>query len=162
MWKFEENTIGSIPDDSCGFIYLIEVESTEYCNKRFYIGKKLFETSSNRNVGIKELKLLKEADKTNWRNGLNYRKLKDGKMQYYRKGKKETWQDYNGSCKDESYKRKVSEGRVVSKTILQFVGNKKMLQYYEDKYMMCNNVLQDENFYNGNIRGRYFKKDFEI
>ena len=48
-----------------------------------------------------------------------------------------------------------------SRKILTFVPNKKLLTYYECKYLFINEVLEDRNNYiNDNILGKFYKKDF--
>jgi hypothetical protein len=45
--------------------------------------------------------------------------------------------------------------------ILEFVPNKKLLTYYECKYLFINEVLEAHNNYiNDNILGKFYKKDF--
>ena len=43
--------------------------------------------------------------------------------------------------------------------ILEFAFNKKHLTYLETKYLFCNNVLENEEYINDNILGKFFRKD---
>ena len=58
--------------------------------------------------------------------------------------------------------QKDNNGKNWEKRILEFVSNKKLLTYYETKYLFLNEVL--ENKYsahiNDNILGKFFTRDF--
>ena len=46
--------------------------------------------------------------------------------------------------------------------ILHLASSKKLLTYYEVKYQMVYQVLEKpEEFFNDNILGKFYKKDFE-
>ena len=44
--------------------------------------------------------------------------------------------------------------------ILELAFEKKHLTYLENKYLFTLEVLENERYFNDNIEGRYFKKDF--
>ena len=49
------------------------------------------------------------------------------------------------------------------KNILKFAPTKKLLTYYENKYLFVYEVLEKpEEFFNDNIQGRFFTKDFDV
>ena len=48
-----------------------------------------------------------------------------------------------------------------TREILIFVSSKKQLTYYEDKYLYMKGVIEPgSTYFNDNISGRFFKKDF--
>ncbi len=56
---------------------------------------------------------------------------------------------------------KDGKGFEFTREILMFVPSKKLLTYYEDKYLYVNGVVEiGSNYFNDNISGRFFKKDF--
>ena len=75
--------------------------------------------------------------------------------------KESDWKDYYGSHKD--IVQLVKEGKQFEfeRKILTFVPNKKLLTYYECKYLFIKEVLEERNNYiNDNILGKFYKKDF--
>jgi hypothetical protein len=75
------------------------------------------------------------------------------------KGKK--WQNYFGSSKDLTEDIKLQGKDNFERIILSANRTSKMLTYGEMAKQIYYNVLADENSYNRNIAGRYFKKDFK-
>ena len=65
------------------------------------------------------------------------------------------WREYEGSSQHRG------DREVASKEILQFCYSKKELTYEEEKILFVRDVLFDESYLNANIRGVYFRKDFE-
>ena len=61
------------------------------------------------------------------------------------------------------YLKKIMHGENWEKRILQFVPNKKLLTYYETKYLFKNGILEDKDstHINDNILGKFFRKDFD-
>ena len=131
MWTYEGVEFTSeMIGDSYGFVYEIEEVST---GKR-YIGKKFF-----------------------W-------KKKILPITKTRKRRKHTlvesdWQTYYGS--HTKIKQLLSEGKqeYFSREILEFAFNKKHLTYLETKYQFSNNVLENTEYINDNILGKFFRKD---
>ena len=71
------------------------------------------------------------------------------------------WKDYYGSNKD--ILKLVKEGSVMDfdRKILCYVPNKKLLTYFECKYLFINEVLEhQEEYINDNILGKFYRKDF--
>jgi hypothetical protein len=66
------------------------------------------------------------------------------------------WESYEGSCESEILGDRVIE----SKEIILFAPTKKLLSYYEEEALFHFQVLEDENYLNSNIGGRYFRQDF--
>jgi hypothetical protein len=135
MWLYEGKPIESMedmPEGTFGFIY----EVTHIPTGRKYIGKK--QLMMNRTLpplkGQKrKRKVVKEGD----------------------------WKTYYGSQKE--IKALLKEGSALdfSRIILNFVPSKKLLTYYELKFLFAKGVLEPEsNYLNDNISGRFFRKDF--
>jgi hypothetical protein len=135
MWLYEGKPIESMedmPEGTFGFIY----EVTHIPTGRKYIGKK--QLMMNRTLpplkGQKrKRKVVKEGD----------------------------WKTYYGSQSE--IKSLLKEGSALdfSRIILNFVPSKKLLTYYELKYLFAKGVLEPEsNYLNDNISGRFFRKDF--
>ena len=48
-----------------------------------------------------------------------------------------------------------------TREIIHFVPNKKLLTYFECKYQFIYGVLENEEWINNNILGKFFTKDFD-
>lgn len=129
-WIYEGSEVKDIP--KCfGFIYLLTYEDGS-----LYIGKKNVIGYKKKPLTKKELALVTD------------KRLKTYKVEEYQ----HNWRDYNGSCKSDT----VKQLKLVSKEILFFCDTKLDLTYYEEYYLMINNVLFDTRFLNNNIGGKYF------
>lgn len=135
MWLYEDRVIESIedmPEGTFGFIY----EVVHIPTGKKYIGKK--QLMMNRTLpplkGQKrKRKVVKEGD----------------------------WKTYYGSQKE--IKSLLKEGSELdfSRKILNFVPSKKLLTYYETKYLFERGVLENPDEYlNDNILGKFYRKDF--
>lgn len=135
MWKYNEEivqNIEQIPENSFGFIY----EITHNPTGKKYLGKKVLQF--NRTLpplkGQKrKRKVVKESD----------------------------WLTYYGSHPE--FKQLIKEGKQeeFTKEILMFVPTKKLLTYYEAKFLFSKGVIEPGSIYiNDNIEARYFRKDF--
>jgi hypothetical protein len=67
------------------------------------------------------------------------------------------WKSYTGSCKP--LNEDIKQGCRYTKQILRYCFSKKQMTFYELKELFCNGVIESENYYNGNIAGKYFKTD---
>ncbi len=67
------------------------------------------------------------------------------------------WRSYTGSCKE--LNDDIAKGDVIEKYIEIICFSKKQMSYYELKYQMVREVLESENYYNGNIAGKYHRRD---
>jgi len=75
--------------------------------------------------------------------------------------KESDWRNYYGSHAEIKQLIKDKKHLEFTREILIFVPTKKLLTYYETKYLFLNEVLETSNDYiNDNIEGRYFRKDF--
>lgn len=132
-WVYQGETFDS-PDilDYYGFVYLIECYETS----RSYLGRKYF-----------------------W----SFRKQK-GKS---RKTKQESdWKNYYGSCPELKEDVKKYGKSKFKRTILSLHKTIGKTNYEETRQLFLNNVLTesldngDPKYYNSNILGRYFRKDY--
>jgi hypothetical protein len=133
MWLYKGEVIESIekmPKNTFGFIY----EAIYLLTNEKYLGKKVlyFNRTLPPLKGTKrKRKVVKESD----------------------------WLTYYGS--HSKIKQLLSEGKQenFSRKILEFAFNKKHLTYLETKYQFCNNVLENTEYINDNILGKFFRKD---
>ena len=145
MWLYKDKQINELSDmpepQPFGFIY----EVTHIPTGRKYLGKKQLISVQNKPLGKKELAAL--TDK---------RASKKKKVI-----KESDWKTYYGS--NPEIKSLIKEGKQLEfkREILIFVPTKKLLTYYENKFLFINEVIEPHtNYINDNIEGRYFKKDF--
>ena len=133
MWLYKKEVIESIeqmPQNTFGFIY----EATYIPTNEKYLGKKVlfFNRTLPPLKGTKrKRKVIKESD----------------------------WQTYYGS--HTKIKQLLSEGKQEDfiREIIEFAFNKKHLTYLETKYQFSNNVLENTEYINDNILGKFFRKD---
>jgi hypothetical protein len=74
--------------------------------------------------------------------------------------KESDWKTYFGS--EERIKELIKEGKQdeFTREIIHLVPNKKLLTYYECKYQFTFGVLESDKWFNTNILGKFFHKDF--
>ena len=154
-WSYQGRVITSIkdmPEGTYGFIYEVIYKPTD----TRYIGKKVLYFERNKRLGKKALEALREerAEK-----GLR------GRVPIKQKVVTESdWIDYFGSQKEIlTLSKEDNAGENWEKRILQYVPNKKLLTYYETKYLFKNGILEDKDstYINDNILGKFFRKDFD-
>lgn len=161
MWIYKNKNIKSIkdvPKKAIGFIYEIEDEQGKK-----YIGRKSLYSLRKPEIAKSTYERLKKEGEPVTRTK-NKKKSKPGSpvWRYKKIVEGETnWLTYTGSSKE--LNSKIKKGSKITKRILKFCYNKKQLSYYETKYQMCLGVIEEnsENYYNGNILGKFFKKDLE-
>ena len=134
MWKYKDKVIESIedmPEGTFEFIYEVIHNPTG----RRYLGKKVLQF--NRTLpplkGMKrKRKVVKESD----------------------------WKTYYGSHAE--IKGLIKEGKQeeFSREILQYVPTKKLLTYFECKYLFIKEVLEHNEYINDNILAKFYRKDF--
>ena len=153
-WMYQGKVITSIkdmPEGTYGFIYEVRYKPTDVR----YIGKKVLYFKRNKKLGKKALEILKE-ERT--KQGLR------GRIPVKQKVVTESdWKNYYGSQKEiVTLSKKDNAGENWEKRILKYVPNKKLLTYYEIKYLFLNDVL--ENKYSAHINdiilGKFFTRDF--
>jgi hypothetical protein len=135
MWLYESREIHSVeqmPADTFGFVY----EITHKPSGKKYIGKKVLQF--NRSLPPlkgekKKRKIVKESD----------------------------WKNYYGSHPE--FKQIIKEGRQGEfyREILIFVSSKKLLTYYECKYLFTKGAIEPDSIYiNDNLLAKFYRKDF--
>jgi hypothetical protein len=144
MWLHNNEvieTIEDIPANTFGFIYI----TTHIPSGMAYIGKKSLYHNVKRKLTKKEL-----AEQTG-----RGRKSTTETIQ-----KESDWKTYYGS--EDFIKQRIKEKKQdeFKREIIHFVENKKMLTYFECKYQFIYGVLENENYLNSNILGKFYKKDF--
>lgn len=145
MWKYRGKEISNIQDmgqvPPFGFIY----EVTHIESGKKYLGRKQLISVQKKALGKKEL-----AELTDKRSSKKKTVVKET-----------DWRTYYGSHPE--IKQMIKEGKHLefSREILMFVPTKKQLTYFEDKYLYMNAVIEPGSiYYNDNVSGRFFKKDF--
>jgi len=134
MWLYKDKEINSIEDmpaNTFGFVYLV----THTPSGKKYLGKK--QLISNRTLPP----------------------LKGSKRK--RKVQKESdWKTYYGSQSEVKQLVKESKDKLeFVREILIFTSTKKQLTYFETKLQFVNEVLENDEYLNSNILGKFFRKD---
>lgn len=136
IFKGKEFDELSIPEGAVGFIYImtaiIDGKSVAY------IGKKNFFANIKRPLGKKAL-----AMSTDKRLKKYIRELKPDFVNYY---------SSNKTLKDAH-----KAGVTIKREILRICSSQMELTYQETKYQFKYEVLEKEEFLNGNILGRFYK-----
>lgn len=133
-WTYNGQLITEIedmPENTYGFIY----EVFHRPSGKKYLGKKVLHF--NRTLpplkGMKrKRKVVKESD----------------------------WRTYFGSHVEIKQLIKEEKQNEFERRILQFVPTKKLLTYYECKYLFINEVLEHDEYINDNILAKFYRKDF--
>ena len=143
-WLYKQKVINSIEDmpaDTFGFIYVV----THVPTGKSYIGKKALYHNIKKALTKKEL-----AEQTG-----------PGRKPTKKVVQKESdWKTYYGS--EEFIKQQIKLGKKeeFTREIIQLVNNKKLLTYFECKYLFNSGVLESDIWLNSNILGKFFTKDF--
>lgn len=145
MWLYEEKVVKEIedfPQNTFGFIYIV----THRPSGKSYIGKKVLYHNVKKKLTKKEL-----AEQTG-----------PGRKSATKVVAKESdWKTYYGSAKPILELIKEGKQEEFTREILQLVPTKKLLTYYECKYLFEYGVLENpEAYFNDNILGKFFTKDF--
>lgn len=144
MWLYKGKQINSIedlPEGTFGFVYRTRYIPTDQC----YIGKKQLIYNLKKKLGKKE-KALWEGK---------------GRPPVYKRVEKESdWKTYYGSHAEVKKLLKEEGEDKFIREILELAFEKKRLTYLENKYLFTLEVLENKRYFNDNIEGRYFKKDF--
>jgi len=145
MWLYNKKVIQNIedfPQDTFGFIYIVTYKPSGIS----YIGKKVLYHNVKKKLTKKEL-----AEQTG-----------PGRKSATKVVVKESdWKTYYGSAKPILELIKDGKQEEFTREILQLVPNKKLLTYYECKYLFKYSVLENPlEYFNDNILGKFFAKDF--
>lgn len=141
-WIFENKKLTDLadcPEGSYGFVYLIE---SKISGKK-YVGKKAL-----------------HSYKTVISHEINPR---TGRLNKVRNivASESNWKDYFGSSVEVKELIKAEGGKNnFIRTILRFCFSKKELTFREIQEQCIRNVLEDSDYINSNIEGRYFRNEF--
>ena len=145
MWLYQNKEILSLedlPQDTYGFIYI----SIHQPTGKSYIGKKSLFHNVKKKLTKKQL-----VEQTG-----RGRKPTTEIIQ-----KESDWKTYYGSAKPILDLLKEGKQEEFTREILQLVPNKKLLTYYECKYLFMLGVIEKQDgYFNDNILGKFFRKDF--
>ena len=145
MWLYQNKEILSLedlPQDTYGFIYI----SIHQPTGKSYIGKKSLFHNVKKKLTKKQL-----VEQTG-----RGRKPTTEVIQ-----KESDWKTYYGSAKPILDLLKEGKQEEFTREILQLVPNKKLLTYYECKYLFMLGVIEKQDgYFNDNILGKFFRKDF--
>ena len=144
MWKFNGEKITDLdqfPEGTFGFVYRVLNKKTG----KAYIGKKVLYHSIKKKLTKKELAEIEGQ----------------GRRPSYRLTIKESdWKTYWGSNKPLLEELKANPDDF-ERSIIHLTKDKKQLTYFETKYLFVYSVLEKpEEFYNDNILGKFYTKDF--
>jgi hypothetical protein len=147
MWLYKEKVINSIddfPTDTFGYIYIV----THTPSGVSYLGKKSLYHNVKRKLTKKELA---EMPVTRGRKVLTEVVKKES-----------DWKTYFGSAKPILALIKDGKQEEFTRQILQLVPNKKLLTYYECKYLFIHGVLENpDKWFNDSILGKFYTSDFK-
>jgi hypothetical protein len=129
------------PKGVIGYVY----QTTHIPTEKKYVGKKSLIYNIKRKLGKKEL-------------ALHEGKGRPPKFKIVQK--ESDWKTYYGSHKFIKEEIKKGNQSDFKRVILQYAYSKKELTYLENKILFTFAVLENEEYLNDNIEGRYFKKDF--
>lgn len=142
-WYYKGDLINAenLPENTVGFVYLIKNVTKEHLDKQpyLYIGKKSTISERTKKLGKRAIANLKDKRSS--------KKIKVVSQS--------DWEKYNGSNKD--LLMDISNGDIIEKIIIEFCYSKTQLTYLETKHLFCNDVLEDDKYYNSNILGKFYK-----
>lgn len=144
-WVYNSKPITNLndfPKDTFGFIYIVKNNNTN----KSYIGKKVLYHNKKVKLGKKEVAELTGVGRKPTTKIVT---------------KESDWETYYGSNKEVMQLIKDGKQDLFTRTIIKLAPNKKLLTYYETQALFTYKVLeQPESFYNDNILGKFFTKDF--
>ena len=145
-WLYKTQTIKNIsqfPKETYGFVYRV----VHLISGKTYIGRKNLYHTRKQKLTKKEIALLTGPGR---------------KPTHKRVEKESDWLNYYGSNKTVMGMIKEGKSDEFEKYILQLAPNKKLLTYYETKYLFVYGVLEKpDEYYNDNILGKFYTKDLE-
>jgi hypothetical protein len=147
-WIYKKNEIEDIshfPNNTYGFIYKI----THTLTNKSYIGKKVLYHNKKIKLTKKDLEL--------------YEGVVGRRPSYKLAIAESDWKKYWGSNKTLLELLKTEPKENFNREILITCPNKKLLTYYETQTLFVYRVLEEPDLYfNDNILGKFFRKDFDI
>jgi hypothetical protein len=146
-WVYNSKPITNLndfPKDTFGFIYIVKNTDTN----KSYIGKKVLYHNKKVKLGKKEVAELTGVGRKPTTKIVT---------------KESDWESYYGSNKEVMQLIKDGKQDLFTRTIIKLAPNKKLLTYYETQALFTYKVLEHpESFYNDNILGKFFTKDFTL
>ncbi len=146
-WVYNSKPITNLndfPKDTFGFIYIVKNNDTN----KSYIGKKVLYHNKKVKLGKKEVAELTGVGRKPTTKIVT---------------KESDWETYYGSNKEIMQLIKDGKQDLFTRTIIKLAPNKKLLTYYETQALFTYKVLEHpESFYNDNILGKFFTKDFTL
>lgn len=146
-WTYQNEEITGIsdfPNKTFGFIYRV----VHIPSGKAYIGKKVLQHTRKVKLTKKEL--------------AEYEGVVGRRPSYRLAVKESDWQTYWGSNKYLKELMKEEPLDNFERQIIACAPTKKLLTYYEVKYQMIYQVLEKpDEFFNDNILGKFFTKDFD-
>lgn len=146
-WVYNSKPITNIndfPKDTFGFIYIVKNNDTN----KSYIGKKVLYHNKKVKLGKKEVAELTGVGRKPTTKIVT---------------KESDWETYYGSNKEVMQLIKEGKQDLFTRTIIKLAPTKKLLTYYETQALFTYKVLEHpESFYNDNILGKFFTKDFTL
>ena len=126
-----------IPENAVGFVYVMNYIGDDG-QMYSYIGKKNFFSRRKKKFGKKKLAA-----------------MTDKRAKKYEIVIKPDYENYFSS--NVEIKKAYKEGRLIYRTILKICFTKSQLTYQEAKHQFMYEVLEKDNYLNGNILGRFYK-----
>ncbi len=143
--KQEVKDISHFPNNTHGFIYKI----THISSGKSYIGKKVLFHNKKVKLTKKDLEL--------------YEGVVGRRPSYKLAIAESDWQKYWGSNKPLLELLKTEPKENFTREILMVASSKKLLTYYETQALFIHRVLEEPDLYfNDNILGKFYRKDFDI
>ena len=146
-WTYNGETINDIthfPPNTYGFVYKVK----HIPSNKTYIGKKILYVTRKVKIGKKDLK--------------QYEGVVGRRPSYKLAIKESDWKTYWGSNKELMELVKTEPEENWEKWIIKTCPTKKLLTYYETKYLFIYQTLEKpDEFWNDNILGKFFTKDFD-
>ena len=136
LYKAKKFTDDMIPDKAIGFVY--EMEALIDGKSVRYIGKKNFYSNRKKKFGKKALAA-----------------ITDKRTKKYEMVTKLNYSNYYSS--NDILKAAHKAGILIKRYIVKICYSKTELTYYETKYQFNKEVLEKEEYLNGNILGKFYK-----
>ena len=127
-----------IPEGAVGFVYMMNYLDSKSGIMYAYIGKKNFYSRRKKKFGKKALAA-----------------MTDKRAKKYETVVKLDYEDYFSSNKE--LKQAYKDGKMIYRTILKICLSKASLTYEETKAQFKYDVLERDDYLNGNILGRFYK-----
>lgn len=132
--KFDDHMI---PEKAVGFVYIMNYLADDG-QMYYYIGKKNFFSKRKKKFGKKKLAA-----------------MTDKRAKKYEIVIKPDYKNYFSS--NAELKKAYKDGRLIHRTILKICFSKAELTYQETKFQFKHEVLERDEYLNGNILGRFYK-----